>query len=215
MYGSWKTYTEVRFSLKKKKSLKNDVNLYWRLHICINASARIFGDAHMKMPTCTTSWSSAPCAPSRHPWRGERAVSGTGELPCWMETAVSEVSTRASAVGRTRCIAPDPLATAQQAGVESPAPQKLSNYPLVKTFWGQDFSLKTFPAGALTLMKHRPQRLPVTSCSWGARTTELGHLHLSPQVPLFLCCDGGSGELPAAPPAPFPTAHTSPMLFVS
>lgn len=169
----------------------------------------------MKMSMCTSSWSSASFAPSHHPWRGEHAVSGTWELPCWIETAVSEVSTWALTVARTCCIALDPLGTPQQAGEESPAPQKPSNYPLVKTFWSQDFSLKTFPVGALTLMKHRPQGFPVTSCSQGARTAELGHLHLSPQVPLFLCCDGGSGELPAALPAPFPTAHTSLTLFVS
>lgn len=217
MYGSWKTYTEVGFSLreKKKKSLKNDVNLYWCLHICINASARIIGDAHIKMPMCTSSWSSASFVPSHRPRRGKRAVSGTRELPCGIKTTVSKVGTWASAMVRPRRIVPDPLRTPQQAGMESPAPQKLANYPLVKTFWSQDFSLKTFPAGALTLLKHGPQGFPVTSCSRGARTAELGHLHLSLQVPLFLCCDGGSGELPAVPPAPFPTAYTSLMLFVS
>lgn len=54
MYGSGKIYSEVRLSLKEKakKGLKNYVNLYWQLHVCINASAWIAGErtcenAHM------------------------------------------------------------------------------------------------------------------------------------------------------------------------
>jgi len=122
-------HTEVRFSLKEteKKTLKNDVKLCWRLHICTNAGTRIFGNAHMKMPMCPSSWSSASFAPSHRLWRGERAVSGTWELPCWIKTAVSRVGMRvsASAVERTWCIMLDLLGSPQQAGVESPAPEKL------------------------------------------------------------------------------------------
>lgn len=74
-YGSWKPHTEVRVSSKeKKRSLKNDLNLYWWLHVCVTTSAWSAGEVPMEIPTCGSALLQPLCLPT--------AVSGTREQTC-------------------------------------------------------------------------------------------------------------------------------------
>lgn len=195
MYASRKPHTEVRVSSEeKKRNLKNYVNLYWRLHVCVTTKClEGWGSTHGDART----WICSPAAfvPShRRFWdKGTALLDGN---------CLSGASTGASALARrTRRIPPDP----PQAAVEAPAPQEPSNRPL-----GKDFPtpgrLKSLPAGAFTCCSAarggaRNKWLP------GSPSAGLGHLGARARVPLFLCCAGGSGNgsgasRGAAAPAP-------------
>lgn len=202
MHGSWKPHTQVRVSSKeKKRSLKNDINQYWQLHVYVTTSSSSM-EVPMEMPT----WICSPAAfvaSHRCFWdKGTALLDGN---------CLSKASTWALAPTRTQCIPLDP----PQAAVESSPPpsQEPSNHSLGKIL------PKSLLAEAFTCCS-AAHREPCYKWLLGSLSTKLGHLGAWPQVPLFLCYARGSGsrhflQRCRCCPALLPHTPTSHMLFVS
>lgn len=154
----------------QKRSLKNDLNLYQRLHVCVTTSAWSAGEVpHGNAHT----WVCSPAAfmPShRHFWdKGIGLLDGN---------CLSKADTQALARVRTQCIPSKP--TAGCRGVISP--QEPSNHLLGKIL------PKSMLAGAFTCCS-TACRGPRDKWLWGSLATPVpGHGSLCS----FLCCAEGS-----------------------